>query len=108
MAQSPAAPAPQERRPQRAIRLTPPLEIIEPIDGSTVGQKTVNVICAIHKPKAISGFRVNGIEAFVMGDLGTATIKLQKGANRIVSLVRRRDGTYSTYLVGTIFRSDSD
>ena len=107
MAKSPAGSAPGTAPPQGSARLTPPLEMIDPVDGSTVSHGTVNVICTIDKPETLTGLRVNGVDAFVMGDLGTAKITLQKGTNRIVSMVRRRDGTYSTYLIGRIVRSDS-
>ena len=109
---APVEPAPvetatQEAPPSKTVRLTAPLEMIEPIDGSTIDQQSINVVCTLHRPEIIADFRINGIEAFVMGDLGTASIKLQKGENRIVAMVSRRDGTYSTYLVGRITRSTS-
>jgi hypothetical protein len=105
MAQPPAEPAPEKDRSQKSVRTQPPLAMIEPIDGSTVLQESVNVICTIERPETLTGFKLNGVDAFVWGDLGTATVKLHKGTNRIVSMVYRRNGTYSTYLVGKIIRS---
>lgn len=78
--------------------------MIEPGDGSTVTQQSITVICTIEKPETINGFRINGVDAHVMGDLGTAEVNLQTGANRILSIVSRRDGTYSTYKLGSVTR----
>jgi len=89
----------------KAHKQKPTLKMIEPIDGCTVSQQSIKVICTIERPETITGFRINGVDAFVMGDLGTVDLKLQKGANRIVSIVSRRDGTYSTFLLGKVFRS---
>ena len=110
MAQTAATPvpsAPVETPPIRSPRTTPPLEMLEPQDGATVDHPSISVICTVGKPETITGFRVNGIEAQVMGDLGTANIKLQKGVNRILAIIHRRDGTYSTYLLGKVTRSTS-
>ena len=98
-------PAPERVRPQNSVQTKSPLAMIEPIDGSTVSQESVDVICTIEKPETLTGFKLNGVDAFVWGDLGTATVKLHQGTNRIVSMVYRRNGTYSTYLVGNIIRS---
>jgi hypothetical protein len=105
----PPAPAvPVIETPQvKPVRATSPLAMLEPVDGATVDQDSVRVICTVTSPDTVSSFRVNGIDAQLLGDLGTAEIKLQRGANRIRSIIHRRDGTYSTYLLGTIHRAEN-
>lgn len=110
MVQAPPAAAPTplfEPPAAKAPRPTPPLEMIEPADGATIDQPSVNVVCILENPETVAGFRVNGVDAQVMGDLGTVNLKLQKGRNRILAIIYRRDGTYSTYLVGKIYRDES-
>ena len=114
----PVAPRPERKRSEApathrierirakpAVRPPSPLKLIEPLDGATTGQAKIEVVCAIDKPESLSGFRINGIEAIIEKDRGIAQIELQKGDNRIVSTVHRRDGTYSSYLLGKILRS---
>ena len=83
----------------------PPLRLIDPIDGATVSRGSVDVICVVENPKTVVGFSVNGIEAAMMNDLGTATVQLDPGTNRIVSVVRKANGSYSTYRLGRIKRT---
>lgn len=89
-----------------AVRKTPsPLKLIEPIDGATVSQDSVNIICIVEDPETVVGFTVNGIEAAMKNDLGTASVQLDPGTNRIVSVVRKANGSYSTYRLGRISRT---
>ena len=97
--------APAEEQRVAPVRRPSPLNLLEPIDGSTVTQDSTKVIFTIDSPESITRIRINGIDASVRGDLGTAEVELQKGANRIVSMVTRRDGTYSTYVLGQLDRS---
>ena len=88
--------------PETTRRPTLPLRLIEPIDGATVSQDSVNVICIVEDPKSVVGFSINGIEAAVMNDLGTAKVQLDPGTNKIFSVVRKANGSYSTYRLGRI------
>ena len=81
--------------------------MIEPRDGSVVSQESVKVICIVDKPEAVTHLKINRVDATLKRDLGTATVKLDHGANRIVSVDRKHDGTYSTYLLGKIERTRS-
>lgn len=90
---------------KQTLRLESPLSMVEPVDGATVDQSSVKIICTIDKPETLTGFRINGVEAIVERDLGVADIELQKGTNRIISTVARRNGTYSTYLLGKVTRA---
>lgn len=103
-ADGPAPPAEQSVEPRRPPS---PLRMITPVQGSTVSQRSTKVICAIEDPASIIGLRINGIDALIKDDLGTAEVHLQRGDNRIVSMISRRDGTYSTYLLGRVSRSPS-
>ena len=97
-----------ETPPKTTRRPTPALRLMEPIDGASVSQESVNVICIIEDPKSVVGFSINGIEAAVMNDLGSARVPLNPGANKIVSVVRKVNGSYSTYRLGKIKRTGSD
>ena len=97
-----------ESLPATLMRPSPPLKMLEPADGSTVSQDSIRVICIIEDPEAVSGVKINGVNAMVMKDMGTASVKLDRGMNRILSMVHRSDGSYSTYLLGKIQRTSSN
>ena len=94
-----------ETPPETRKRPAPPLRMIEPLDGSVVSQDAVNVICIIENSRAVTSLKINGFEAILMEDMGTASVKLDRGMNRILSSVRKLDGSYSSYLLGTIERA---
>ena len=88
--------------PRHPVR---PLEMLEPAGDRPVKENTVNVVCLLHEPEAVTHIRINRVDALMMNDLATAAVKLDPGINRIVAAIRRRDGSYSTYLLGKIERS---
>jgi hypothetical protein len=104
----PAQAGPAVETPQiKPVRSTPPLAMLEPVDGATVDQSSVRVICTVTSPDTITSFRLNGVDARLRDNQGTADIKLHEGPNRVRAIIHRRDGTYTTYVLGTIHRPES-
>ena len=101
-ASEPVAPATASTsKPQRPIRQ---LEILDPPPQARLTRKSVDLVCRILDPGAVSSVAINRVEATIVEDTATATIQLDRGLNPVKAVVRRSDGSYSTYLLGKIER----
>lgn len=81
--------------------------LVVPLDGAEISGDSITVVCRVREYDQVSSVSINGVTATVEGELAAAEIELRPGDNRLRILVWRDDGSYRTYLLGSVIRKES-